>query len=103
MLVLSRALGEVISIGDDITLHILELNGSHVKFGVDAPAGCTSIVPRFTRRFATARAPPPLRWQPQSVNPAQSNRCLGTSCLSINWHCSLSGSNTISAWPLVSA
>ena len=30
MLVLSRALGEVISIGDDITLHILELNGSHV-------------------------------------------------------------------------
>ncbi|CAM2789063.1 MULTISPECIES: carbon storage regulator CsrA [Pseudomonas] len=39
MLVLSRALGEVISIGDDITLHILELNGSHVKFGIDAPAG----------------------------------------------------------------
>jgi carbon storage regulator len=39
MLVLSRAIGEVISIGDDITLHILELNGTQVKLGVDAPVG----------------------------------------------------------------
>ncbi|KAF2410870.1 carbon storage regulator CsrA [Pseudomonas antarctica] len=39
MLVLSRAVGEIISIGDDITLHILELNGGQVKFGIQAPAG----------------------------------------------------------------
>lgn len=39
MLVLSRAVGEVISIGDEIAVHILELNGTHVKFGVEAPAG----------------------------------------------------------------
>ena len=39
MLVLSRAVGEVISIGDDIAVHILELNGNQVKFGVGAPAG----------------------------------------------------------------
>ncbi|WP_448650283.1 carbon storage regulator CsrA [Pseudomonas fluorescens] len=39
MLVLSRAVGEIISIGDDIALHILELNGSQVKFGIQAPAG----------------------------------------------------------------
>ena len=39
MLVLSRAVGEVISIGDDIAVHILELNGKQVKFGVEAPAG----------------------------------------------------------------
>ena len=39
MLVLSRAVGETISIGDDIALHILELNGSQVKFGIQAPAG----------------------------------------------------------------
>jgi carbon storage regulator len=39
MLVLSRAVGETISIGDDIALHIIELNGSQVKFGVEAPAG----------------------------------------------------------------
>ncbi|WP_248749338.1 carbon storage regulator CsrA [Pseudomonas sp. MWU15-20650] len=39
MLVLSRTIGEIISIGDDIALHILELNGTHVKIGVEAPVG----------------------------------------------------------------
>ncbi|QHF46034.1 carbon storage regulator [Pseudomonas sp. S35] len=39
MLVLSRAVGEIISIGDDITVHILELNGNQVKFGIVAPPG----------------------------------------------------------------
>ncbi|WP_395606385.1 carbon storage regulator CsrA [Pseudomonas sp. B22129] len=39
MLVLSRAVGEIISIGDDIALHILELNGTQIKFGIQAPAG----------------------------------------------------------------
>lgn len=39
MLVLSRAVGEIISIGDHITLRILEVNSSQVKLGVDAPAG----------------------------------------------------------------
>ena len=39
MLVLSRAVGEIISIGDDITVHILELNGNQVKLGVAAPVG----------------------------------------------------------------
>ncbi len=39
MLVLSRAVGETISIGDDIALHIIELNGTQVKFGVEAPVG----------------------------------------------------------------
>ena len=38
MLVLSRTLGEAISIGDDITLHILELSGNQVKIGIAAPA-----------------------------------------------------------------
>ena len=39
MLVLSRAVGEIISIGDDIAVYILEVNGTQVKFGVVAPAG----------------------------------------------------------------
>ena len=39
MLVLSRAAGEIIAIGDDITVHVLELNGNQVKFGVVAPVG----------------------------------------------------------------
>ncbi|WP_411379023.1 carbon storage regulator CsrA [Pseudomonas sp. MPB26] len=39
MLVLSRTVGEAIAIGDDITVRILELNGTQVKIGVEAPAG----------------------------------------------------------------
>ncbi|MGH8450279.1 carbon storage regulator CsrA [Pseudomonas sp.] len=39
MLVLSRSIGEIISIGDDIAVHILELNGTQVKFGIAAPVG----------------------------------------------------------------
>ena len=37
MLVLSRVVGEVISIGDDITLRVLSVNGASVRFGVEAP------------------------------------------------------------------
>ncbi len=37
MLVLSRAVGELISIGDHITLRILEVNNLQVKLGVEAP------------------------------------------------------------------
>ncbi|CAM3112319.1 carbon storage regulator CsrA [Pseudomonas brenneri] len=39
MLVLSRAVGEIISIGDHITLRILEVNNLQVKLGVEAPTG----------------------------------------------------------------
>lgn len=39
MLVLSRTVGELISVGDHITLRILEVSGSHVKLGIEAPAG----------------------------------------------------------------
>ena len=37
MLVLSRVVGELISIGDNITVRILSVNGSNVRFGVAAP------------------------------------------------------------------
>ena len=39
MLVLSRSVGEIIAIGDDISVHILEVNGTHIKIGIEAPAG----------------------------------------------------------------
>jgi len=39
MLVLSRAVGEIISVGDQITVRILEVNGTQVKLGVEAPVG----------------------------------------------------------------
>lgn len=37
MLVLSRVVGELISIGDNISVRILAVNGSSVRFGVEAP------------------------------------------------------------------
>jgi carbon storage regulator len=37
MLVLSRDVGELISIGDDISVRIVAVNGGTVRFGVEAP------------------------------------------------------------------
>ena len=38
MLVLSRKLGEVITIGDDISVTVLAVDGERVKLGIVAPA-----------------------------------------------------------------
>jgi carbon storage regulator len=38
MLVLTRKLGEVIRVGDTVTVRILEVKGNQVRLGVDAPA-----------------------------------------------------------------
>jgi carbon storage regulator len=37
MLVLTRKLGESIRIGDSIVVKIVELDGRHVKLGIEAP------------------------------------------------------------------
>jgi carbon storage regulator len=37
MLVLTRKLGESIRIGDNITIKIVDLDGRHVKLGIEAP------------------------------------------------------------------
>ena len=37
MLILTRKLGERITIGDDITITLLEVKGSQVKLGIKAP------------------------------------------------------------------
>ncbi|KQN52623.1 carbon storage regulator [Pseudomonas sp. Leaf48] len=37
MLVLTRVVGEVISIGDNISLRVLAVNGNSIRFGVEAP------------------------------------------------------------------
>lgn len=39
MLVLTRKLGERITIGDEIVITVLDVKASHVKLGVQAPKG----------------------------------------------------------------
>lgn len=39
MLILSRRVGESIRIGDDITVVVLDVKGSQVRLGVEAPQG----------------------------------------------------------------
>ncbi|GBD95551.1 MAG TPA: carbon storage regulator [Nitrospirae bacterium] len=38
MLVLTRKLGEVLRIGQGITVRIIDIKGKHVKIGIEAPA-----------------------------------------------------------------
>ena len=38
MLILTRKVGEVIRIGDTVTIRVLEVRGSQVRLGVEAPA-----------------------------------------------------------------
>jgi len=37
MLILTRKIGEVICIGDTITMRVLEIRGNQVRIGIDAP------------------------------------------------------------------
>jgi carbon storage regulator len=39
MLILTRKLGERITIGDDITITLLEVRGTQIKLGIEAPKG----------------------------------------------------------------
>ncbi|MHB2156540.1 carbon storage regulator CsrA [Calditrichota bacterium GD2] len=37
MLVLTRRLGEAITIGDDIRIVVVDISGNQIKLGIDAP------------------------------------------------------------------
>ncbi len=41
MLVLTRKVGQTITVGDDIRITIMEVRGTQVKLGVDAPRDVT--------------------------------------------------------------
>lgn len=64
MLVLSRSVGELISVGDQITLRILEVNGTQVKLGVEAPAGVnvhrSEVYQKILKRQQAATYPVPV-------------------------------------------
>jgi carbon storage regulator len=56
MLVLSRVVGELISIGDDISIRVVGVNGGSVRFGVEAPKSVnvhrSEIYERIQRKLA---------------------------------------------------
>lgn len=43
MLILSRKVGEVIKIGDHITLHVIDISKGFVKLGIEAPENVTIL------------------------------------------------------------
>ncbi|CAI8953603.1 carbon storage regulator CsrA [Pseudomonas sp. YuFO20] len=59
MLVLSRVVGELISIGDTISVRIIAVNGGNVRFGIEAPHDVsvhrTEIYERIQRKLARNR------------------------------------------------
>ena len=59
MLVLSRVVGELISIGDNISVRILAVNGGNVRFGIEAPQDVKvhrcEIYERIQRKLARTK------------------------------------------------
>ena len=56
MLVLSRVVGELISIGDTISIRVVAVDGNSVRFGVEAPRSVnvhrSEIYERIQRKLA---------------------------------------------------
>lgn len=56
MLVLSRSIGQQISIGENIVLSVVEIRGDKVRLGFDAPAEVPIVRDNAKRKFP--HAPP---------------------------------------------
>ncbi|MCD5982100.1 carbon storage regulator CsrA [Pseudomonas sp. CDFA 610] len=56
MLVLTREIGETFSIGDNITVQILGVNGNQVRLGIDAPKDIKIHRAEVFRRIANKLA-----------------------------------------------
>jgi len=59
MLVLSRVVGELISIGDSISIRVVAINGGDVRFGVEAPRNVdvhrSEVYERIQRKLAQTK------------------------------------------------
>ena len=54
MLILSRKVGEVIKIGDEITLHVIDISKGFVKLGIEAPENVTILREEVYERILEA-------------------------------------------------
>ncbi|WP_024646332.1 carbon storage regulator CsrA [Pseudomonas syringae] len=63
MLVLTREIGETFSIGDDITVQILGINGNQVRLGINAPKDIkvhrAEVYKRIARMLSQQASTPP--------------------------------------------
>lgn len=61
MLILTRRIGEVLRIGDDVSITILGIKGNQVRIGIDAPKDVAvhreEIYQRIKREQGQAAAP----------------------------------------------
>jgi carbon storage regulator len=57
MLILTRKVGEVIRIGDAVTIRVLEVRGSQVRLGVDAPPDVRIFREEVYRAIQDGQAP----------------------------------------------
>jgi carbon storage regulator len=60
MLILTRKVGEMIRIGDDVTIRVLEVRGSQVRLGVEAPAEIRIFREEVYRAMQEEQAAQPL-------------------------------------------
>lgn len=57
MLILTRKTGEALRIGDEITVTVIEIKGSHVRLGIDAPQGIRIHRTEIGEQVASRRGP----------------------------------------------
>ena len=51
MLILTRKIGECITIGDHIRVYVVDVRGKQVRLGIEAPAGATVHREEIYRRI----------------------------------------------------
>jgi carbon storage regulator len=66
MLILTRRVGEVIRIGEDIEVHVMALNGHQIRIGINAPK---TIAVHREEIFARIKAGVPAPDETISVEP----------------------------------
>ncbi len=62
MLVLSRRANEVICIGDDVTITVVEIRGDKVRLGIDAPASVSVHRQEVYETVRACREAEYIRW-----------------------------------------
>ena len=67
MLILTRRIGESIRIGDDVTVVVLEVKGSQVRLGVEAPTGVAIDRHEIRLRKEAGLHPAPAKQQDEPL------------------------------------